>query len=57
MRSAPVFKEVKLAIFEFIESWWYAVTHYIYKYGFVPPYVLVKILTFGVASSYYGLLK
>ena len=25
--------------------------------GFVPPFVLVKILTFGVASSYYGLLK
>lgn len=34
-----------------------AVTHYIDKYGFVPPYVLVKILTFGVVSSYYGLLK
>ena len=34
-----------------------AVTHYIDQYGFVPPFVLVKILTFGVASSYYGLLK
>lgn len=34
-----------------------AVTHYIDKYGFVPPFVLVKILTFGLASSYYGLLK
>ena len=34
-----------------------AVTHYIDKYGFVPPFALVKILTFGVASSYYGLLK
>ncbi len=34
-----------------------AVTHYIDKYGFVPPFVLVKILTFGVASSYYGLLR
>lgn len=34
-----------------------AVTHYIDKYGFVPPFVLVKILTFGVASIYYGLLK
>lgn len=34
-----------------------AVTHYLDKYGFVPPFVLVKILTFGVASSYYGLLK
>ena len=34
-----------------------AVKHYIDKYGFVPPFVLVKILTFGVASSYCGLLK
>ena len=34
-----------------------AVTHYLDKYGFIPPFVLVKILTFGVASSYYGLLK
>lgn len=34
-----------------------AVTHYLDKYGFVPPFVLVKILTFGVASSYFGLLK
>lgn len=34
-----------------------AVTHYIDNYGFVPPFVLVKILTFDVASSYYGLLK
>lgn len=34
-----------------------AVTHYMDKYEFVPPFVLVKILTFGVASSYYGLLK
>lgn len=34
-----------------------AVTHYLDKYGFVPPFVLVKILTFGVTSSYYGLLK
>lgn len=34
-----------------------AVTHYIDKYGFVPPFVLVKILTFGMTSSYYGLLK
>lgn len=33
-----------------------AVTHYINKYGFVPPFVLVKILSFGVTSSYYGLL-
>ena len=34
-----------------------AVTHYIDNYSFVPPFVLVKILTFGVTSSYYGLLK
>lgn len=33
------------------------VTHYLDKYGFVPPFVLMKILTLGVASSYYGLLK
>ena len=34
-----------------------AVTHYIDEYGFVPPFVLMKIFTFGVASSYCGLLK
>lgn len=34
-----------------------AVTHYKDKYGYVPPFVLTKILTFGVISSYYGLLK
>lgn len=34
-----------------------AVTHYMDKYKFVPPFVLIKILTFGVTSSYYGLLK
>lgn len=34
-----------------------AITHYKYNYGFVPPFVLTKILTFGVISSYYGLLK
>ena len=34
-----------------------AITHYIDNYGFVPPFVLTKILTFGVISSYYGLLK
>jgi len=32
-------------------------THYIDKYGFVPPFIFVKILIFGVASSYYRLLK
>ncbi len=34
-----------------------SVTHYIDIHGFVPPFVLTKILTFGVASSYYGALK
>lgn len=34
-----------------------AIIHYKDKYGFVPPFVLTKVLTFGVASSYYGLLK
>lgn len=34
-----------------------AITHYKDHYGYVPPFVLIKILTFGIVSSYYGLLK
>ena len=34
-----------------------AITHYIDQYGFVPPFILVKILSFGITSSLYGLLK
>ena len=34
-----------------------AITHYKDNYGFIPPFVLTKILTFVVISSYYGLLK
>lgn len=34
-----------------------AITHYKDKYNFIPPFVLTKILTLGVVSSYYGLLK
>ena len=34
-----------------------AITHYKDNYGFIPPFVLTKILTFGVMSKYYGLLK
>lgn len=34
-----------------------AVAHYKDNYGYIPPFVLTKILTFGVTSSYYGLLK
>ena len=34
-----------------------AITHYKDKYCYIPPFVLMKILTFGVTSRYYGLLK
>ena len=34
-----------------------AIKHYKDVYNFIPPIVLTKILTFGVISRYYGLLK
>lgn len=34
-----------------------ALTHYIEKYGFVPPFVLTKILTLGELSRFYNMLK
>ena len=34
-----------------------AITHYQKQYGFIPPFVLTKILTLGQISRYYGLLK
>lgn len=34
-----------------------AITHYINKYGFIPPFVLTKILTFGDLSRLYAMLK
>ena len=34
-----------------------AITHYKDQYGFIPPFVLVKIMTMGQISRYYGLLK
>lgn len=34
-----------------------AITHYKDKYDFIPPFVLVKIMTMGQISRYYGLLK
>lgn len=34
-----------------------AVTHYMQNYGFMPPYILTKILTFGELSKLYGILK
>ncbi len=34
-----------------------AITHYIDKYGYIPSFILIKILSFGITSSLYGLLK
>ena len=34
-----------------------AVTHYMNKYGFVPPWVVTKILSLGTISKLYGLMK
>lgn len=34
-----------------------AITHYKDQYGFIPPFVLVKIMTMGQISRYYGILK
>lgn len=34
-----------------------AITHYMDKYGFVPPWVVTKILSFGTISKFYGLMK
>lgn len=34
-----------------------AITHYNQNYGFVPPFVAIKILSFGQISRLYGLLK
>lgn len=34
-----------------------AITHYQNVYGYVPPFVLVKVLTLGEISRFYGLLK
>ena len=34
-----------------------AITHYMSKYGFVPPWVLTKVLSLGTISKFYGLMK
>lgn len=34
-----------------------AITHYKDKYGFVPPWVVTKILSLGTISKFYGLMK
>ena len=33
------------------------ITHYTSKYGFVPPWVVTKILSLGTISKFYGLMK
>jgi len=34
-----------------------AITHYVTKYGYVPFWVLVSVLTFGNISKFYGIMK
>ena len=34
-----------------------AITHYMSKYGFVPPWAVTKILSLGTISKFYGLMK
>ena len=34
-----------------------AISHYLNNYGYIPPYVLVKILSIGTLSKYYQLMK
>ena len=34
-----------------------AIAHYMSKYGFVPPWVVTKILSLGTISKFYGLMK
>lgn len=34
-----------------------AITHYDNNYGFIPPFVTIKVLSFGQISRLYGLLK
>lgn len=33
------------------------IIHYVYDYGYIPPWVLVNIITFGTLSKFYRLLK
>jgi len=34
-----------------------ATTHYIENYGYIPMWILVKVLSFGIISEFYGILK
>ncbi len=34
-----------------------ATAHYVYNYGYIPLWVLVKVLSFGIVAELYGILK
>lgn len=34
-----------------------ATNHYIANYGYIPPWIVVKVLSFGIVSELYGILK
>lgn len=34
-----------------------ATSHYITNYGYIPPWIVVKVLSFGIVSEFYGILK
>ena len=34
-----------------------ATNHYIFNYGYIPPWIVVKVLSFGIVSELYGILK
>lgn len=34
-----------------------ATSHYISNYGYIPPWIVVKVLSFGIVSELYGILK
>ncbi|MBO5096654.1 MAG: Abi family protein [Bacilli bacterium] len=34
-----------------------ATSHYITNYGYIPPWIVVKVLSFGIVSELYGILK
>ena len=34
-----------------------ATSHYIANYGYIPPWIVVKVLSFGIVSELYGILK
>ena len=34
-----------------------ATSHYISNYGYIPPWIVVKVLSFGIVSELFGILK